>query len=389
MPHRGEGEQGQPTSEPYKPLNGGVGGVGSPLAAVAAIGVVPVASARSRVADSGVRMHTERIGSEGSSALRYESESRSELQAGESASLLPSHDPLERRAKRLGWFSVGLGLAQVLTPRNVAWLSGIRPTPGVRGAMIALGIREIATGVGLLTQRRPAGWLWLRVAGDLMDLALLGGAMKSPGAKRPRLLGATAAVLGVTVADTAAALQLSRRERDQLGKVHVIQAVTINRPREDVYRFWRDFQNLPRFMSHLEYVEVIDGYSRWRAKAPLGATVEWEAELFTDRPNDCIAWKSREGALVPNYGSVRFLTAPGGRGTELRVELHYEPPAGALGATIAKLFGEEPGQQIRGDLQRLKQVLETGEVLHSDASIHKGMHPGRPSGMQSGRGGLR
>jgi uncharacterized membrane protein len=149
---------------------------------------------------------------------------------------------------------------------------------------------------------------------------------------------------------------------------------------EQVYEFWRDFRNLPRFMEHLESVELLEGRrSRWRAKAPVGSNVEWEAEIVEDRPNEMISWRSLPGSEVDNTGSVRFLPAPGGRGTEIRVALEYDPPGGRLGAKVAKLFGEAPEQQVASDLRRLKQVLETGEVVHSDASIHRGMHPARPA----------
>jgi uncharacterized membrane protein len=107
-------------------------------------------------------------------------------------------------------------------------------------------------------------------------------------------------------------------------------------------------------------------------------SVEWDAEITEDRANELIAWRSLPGAEVDNVGRVRFVPAPGGRGTEVHVELSYRPPAGVLGATFAKLFGEAPEQQIEGDLRRLKQVLETGEVVHSDASIHRGAHSARP-----------
>src|SRR4051812_44726549 len=119
-------------------------------------------------------------------------------------------------------------------------------------------------------------------------------------------------------------------------------------------------------MAHLESVKVDNGRSTWRAKAPAGSSVEWQAEVVMDHPNQAIGWRSVEGTLVPNRGVVRFDAAPGGRGTEVLVELKYDPPGGPLGALVAKLFGEEPAQQIAGDLRRLKQVLETGEVLHSD-----------------------
>ena len=146
-------------------------------------------------------------------------------------------------------------------------------------------------------------------------------------------------------------------------------AVTIRRPVEEVYGFWRDFANLPTFMYHLKSVEPTgDGRSHWTANAPAGATVDWDAELVEDQPNALIAWASLEGSKVANSGSVAFTPAPGGDGTEVRVELSYDPPGGALGKVVAKLFGEEPQQQISADLRRLKQVLETGEVVRSEGS---------------------
>jgi uncharacterized membrane protein len=146
-------------------------------------------------------------------------------------------------------------------------------------------------------------------------------------------------------------------------------AITVRHPVEVVYRFWRDFTNLPRFMNHLASVEVTgDGRSHWTANAPAGRTVDWDAEVVEDAPNERIAWRSLEGAQVPNSGAVRFTPAPGGRGTEVRVELSYDPPGGALGKVVAKLFGEEPQQQVTDDLRRLKQVLETGEVVRTEGS---------------------
>jgi uncharacterized membrane protein len=143
-----------------------------------------------------------------------------------------------------------------------------------------------------------------------------------------------------------------------------------------VYRFWRDVENLPRFMSHLEWVENRGaGRSRWRAKGPTGAVVEWDAEIAEDLPYERISWRSVEGAEVPMRGTVHFRPAPGGRGSEIHVQMHHRFAGGRLGAAVAKLVGRE---QIAADLRRLKQVLETGEVVHSDASIHRGMHPARP-----------
>lgn len=151
--------------------------------------------------------------------------------------------------------------------------------------------------------------------------------------------------------------------------VQVTKSVTINRPRQEVYDFWRDLQNLPRFMQHLESVTAGPGpRSHWVATGPAGTTVSWDAEIVEDRPGELLAWRSIDGATVPNAGVVLFDDAPGDRGTELRVEVRYDPPGGTAGATVAKLFGEEPGQQLRDDLRRFKQVLETGEVVLSDGS---------------------
>ncbi len=162
--------------------------------------------------------------------------------------------------------------------------------------------------------------------------------------------------------------------------IRVRKSITVNRPADEVYGFWRNFENLPRFMHHLESVQVTGaGRSHWKAKAPAGTSVEWDAETTEDRPNELIAWRSVEGADVSNAGEVRFVPAPGGRGTEIHVDLRYDPPAGKLGALVAKLFGEEPNQQVDGDLRRFKQVLEIGEVLYSDASIAGGLHPAQPS----------
>lgn len=306
---------------------------------------------------------------------------------------LGSQDDAERRAKGLGWFSIGLGLAQIGAPRSVARLIGVRDDDETRNTMFAIGLREITSGLGILSSSRPTGWVWSRVGGDLMDLALLGRSMNDRNDKS-RVAAATAAVAGVTVVDFLTGSKLSKQsngterrtngataaQRQPTGSgIDVTQTITVRRPRQEVYGFWHNFENLPRFMAHLESVQVLDNNrSRWKAKAPAGMTVEWEAELVEDRPNELIAWRSLPDAEVPNSGRVRFQDAPGNRGTEVHVELRYQPPGGKIGALIAKLFGEEPKQQVKGDLRRFKQVMETGEIVHSDASIHKGAHPAHP-----------
>jgi uncharacterized membrane protein len=154
--------------------------------------------------------------------------------------------------------------------------------------------------------------------------------------------------------------------------IKVEKSITINKSPAELYSFWRRFENLPRFMNHLESVTTTGaGRSHWVAKAPAGSSVEWDAEVYNEKENELIAWRSLDGADVDNAGSVRFEPATGGRGTTVRVTLRYDPPGGALGAAVARLFGENPDQQIDEDLRRFKQVMETGEVVSTE---------GQPSG---------
>jgi uncharacterized membrane protein len=277
--------------------------------------------------------------------------------------------PMRAPARALGWFSIGLGLTELLAPRGIAKISGIR---GNTGLIRLFGLREIFHGIAIFTQgRRPATAVWSRVAGDALDLAALGGAFASPKSKKGRLMFATANVLTVAALDVICAQQLSSNGNTSTGGTNQVRkSLIINRTPEEIYQFWHDFQNLPTFMRHLESVRVTgEGRSHWVAKAPAGSSVEWDAEIIEDRPNELIAWRSLEGADVENSGSVQFEPAPGNRGTIVRVEINYNPPGGALGAIVAKLSGEEPGQQAQESLRCLKQVMETGEVILSEGTI--------------------
>lgn len=148
--------------------------------------------------------------------------------------------------------------------------------------------------------------------------------------------------------------------------IRVDKSITVNKPRFDVYAYWRNFENLPSFMRHLEKVrQTSDTVSHWVAKAPLGRCVEWDAEIINDVPGELIGWRSLPGADVQNAGSVHFRDSAGNRGTEVKVELQYIPPGGTVGAFIAKLFGEDPNHQIESDLRRFKMMLETGEIPKS------------------------
>jgi uncharacterized membrane protein len=328
---------------------------------------------------------------EGTATLTgYPVTSRSRSAFSESRSRHPSRpqryktygsDREERIAKGLGWFSIGLGLAHLLAPRAMARATGM-PADRI-GLMRAVGMRELASGVGILSRPEPTGWLWTRVAGDAMDLTMLGVAAARPGADRNRVAAAGMAVAGVTVLDVLTSVQMSRAQSVGMrsgrlaglvtragaaveaatGIVKVEKTIAVNRPAEECYRFWSNFENFPRFMKHIASVQRIDDNRwHWKATGPAGTSVEWNAEITEDRPGETLAWRSVDGSDVDNSGSVRFEPAPAGRGTMVRLEMQYSPPGGKAGALIAKLFGEEPSQQISEDLRRFKRLIETGEI---------------------------
>lgn len=157
--------------------------------------------------------------------------------------------------------------------------------------------------------------------------------------------------------------------------IQVQRSVTINKPRQELFRIWRNFENLPRFMTHLQKVSVDelggDKRSHWVAKAPLGREIQWDSEITEERENEYLAWSSLPGSLVESMGSVEFEDAPAGRGTIVKVSMQYHPVGGSMAAAFAKLFGEEPDVQVREDLRHFKQIMETGEI----ASVE-----GQPSG---------
>lgn len=141
------------------------------------------------------------------------------------------------------------------------------------------------------------------------------------------------------------------------------KTVTINRPRQEIYDFWRDFSNLAQVLDNVVSIEKLDDRrSHWTVKGPAGQTVEWTSIVTEDEPGSLIAWDSEEGADVPNSGRIEFRDAPGDRGTWVSATILYDPPAGIIGKVIAKMSQREPAIQARRDLRRLKQLMETGEI---------------------------
>ena len=224
--------------------------------------------------------------------------------------------------------------------------------------------------------------------------ALAGGAMLAYGLKSGGVGGTLISVLGggllfrgatghchvydaagINTADVPEGTRKSPFKRSSYltGKIHVTKALTINKSAAELYEFWRNFSNLPVFMRHLESVTVFDEKtSHWVAKAPLGQTVEWDAEVTSDIPNERIGWKSLEGSDIPNSGVVEFLPTRD-RGTVVKITMTYEAPGGKIGEWIAWMFGEEPSVQVAEDLRRFKSLMETGLIMKTE---------GQPSGRE-------
>jgi uncharacterized membrane protein len=276
-----------------------------------------------------------------------------------------------RLARMLGVASLGLGVGQLAAPDALSKLSGVDDSPMARLMVRLVGVRELLHAALLLGSRKPGPYTWTRVAGDAMDLTTLGiAAANRKGTRHTRVLAVTAGVVGITAIDLYTALRGSRREDlEHIWASTVHASITVKKRRDEVYRFWHDLENFPRFMINVEAVRDFgDGRSLWRARGPLGRPVEWEAEIIDDRPNELIAWHATRGVIAGNSGSVRFVDAPGDRGTEVRVTLHYAPPGGAAAAAFARLLGEHPDQLVRDDLRRFKQVMEIGEVVRSEGT---------------------
>jgi uncharacterized membrane protein len=270
----------------------------------------------------------------------------------------------------LGLASAALGVPMLARTDDVAELVGVDDSPLSRPVIRAVGVRELVAALLLLTG--PKRSVWFRVAGDAVDLAVLGTARTNrSGERERRVTAATAAVVGLTVMDLYAALR-ARRDQHGPGRPGPLQlqaSVTVNKSPDETFAFWRDLTNLPRFMQHLESVTPTAGSanrSHWVAKAPFGTSVSWDAEITSEEPGRRLAWRSLPGSRIDNSGTVHFAEAPGDRGTEVKVVLHYDVPGGRLGRAVAKLFGEDPVQQVRDDLRRFKQVMETGDIVRSD-----------------------
>jgi uncharacterized membrane protein len=313
----------------------------------------------------------------------------------------------DRLPDALGWASAIVGAPLLLASRAAVEAIGMGDAPGHRRAAEFVGIRDLAAAAGLLLRSSPA-WLWARVGGDLADMTLLGlGAQRSgllgrtrrtgrmgriagPGrmpknvdrSRATRVAVAAAGMVGLTGVDLYAAMTRSRPTTS----LRLTSSVTVAVPALQAYELWRLLERLPAFLTHVDEVRVTGpDTSHWRASAPFGAPVEWDAQIVDDVPGERLAWLSLAGGAVANAGDVAFSPAPGGRGTEIHLTLYYRTSGARAATALARYFGERPARQLDGELRRFKQIAETGEVVRSEgapggkyARRQFPQHPARP-----------
>jgi uncharacterized membrane protein len=244
-------------------------------------------------------------------------------------------------AQGLGWFSIGLGLAQVIAPRRMADLIGVEDSDRNATLMRAMGVREIASGIGIFSQRNDSAFLWGRVMGDALDLALLGAAMTSGRNDRNRLIGAVAAVAGATALDVLVARQRSNPEHTEM-------------------------------VDDSPIMDPVDGVRVVRKSITINASQEQVSDALERMVTTWDDLRQLRDA------EVSLCAGPSTGETEVRAAVTWDPRLGTAGAAAAKLAHRDPASQLHRELRHLKQLVEVGEVVHSDASIHRGPHPAQP-----------
>ena len=273
----------------------------------------------------------------------------------------------------LGWLSVALGLGGLLAPRTMARLSGLQ---GREPLLAAVGARELVSGIGLLTRRDKVPWLWARVAGDALDLAILGLASWERDSAAARA-ASTAVVAAITAADVAAAVahQSTNLQVSPTRDVYLERSIIVNKTPRECYDWWRDLRNMPRFTRNLQKVTPLDEtHSHWVSREFAGTRVEWRSRINEDVPGERILWSATQDSSFAHAGSVTFAPATGGRGTLITASIHYHVPGGPIGAALARFLGPDPIGEVRENLRRFKQLLETGEIATT---------VGQPSGSRS------
>jgi len=275
---------------------------------------------------------------------------------------MPTFDPdISGLTRFLGWFSIGLGVCELVKPGAISRIAG---SNNHKGLVRFYGAREVAAGVGILSSQNPGKWLWARVAGDVVDIA----SIVKGSSNGVVSTGALAAVAGVTALDIYCAQRASALEKGGQQTERAEANLMINRSPQECYDFWRKLENFPRFVPQLRSVqETGEKTSRWMMALPQGpGLVEWDAEITEDSPGQRISWKSLPDTGVKVDGSVTFEPAAGQRGTIIRVQMDYEFPGSSIAAPLVRVLGMNPEQFAQKALHRFRQLLELGEVIETE-----------------------
>ena len=275
-----------------------------------------------------------------------------------------TNDAWERLGKGLGWFSIGLGLSELIAPGAMADFIGVCNSSGNRSVMRAYGMREIAAGLGILMQERPVGWMWARVGGDLLDFGSLAASVGSRGSSGRRLAGSIGAVAGVTALDFYCASQLdrlprSRSEQDQQSiRASNSAVITIDRPADNLYRRLRDFM-------------------RTRGEGGESRIFTSGVEITEDAVGQRLRWRAHPMKGIAIAGNVRFSRPHANSGTVVRAEL--ESPSGRHGGSSGREAPRHRGKRVlQNELRKFKQLVETGEIATSAATAEAGVHQAQP-----------
>lgn len=270
----------------------------------------------------------------------------------------------KRLAYGLGWFSIGLGITEIVAATPLASFFGIpRQTPLLR----LFGFREVGAGIGILRSTDPGPWMWGRVGGDALDLAALGAAMGKDNPQRGRVAAAIGVIAAITALDAYNAYALSaadgKSQAETADSPPITQTITIGKSADELYGLLHDAQTLAQVMEPVAKITPVnDQRAHWVAELPLGRSLTWDMELIDDRPGESMRWRSLTDTQVPATGSVAFRAAPGDRGTEVTLRLELEPPGGAVGAAGVKLLRAVPQTMLYKALRRFKSLAETGEI---------------------------
>ena len=259
----------------------------------------------------------------------------------------------------LGWIGVGIGVAELLRPRAVAHTTGLPPR-----LIRVLGTWEIIISAGILLRPQQSAWRWSRVASDIIDLYLL--TRSDHRALNNRLPIITALFAGMTSLDVLAAFDgggQNTLQSDLASGIHIHKSLHIQKSAEECYRFWRNFENFPKFMRYVDSVQVVDAtHTHWRFGTQQGPQIEETIELFSDVPTQQLGWRTLPNSPIEHIGVVKFLPAYGKTSTRLDIEIIFKKSVGKINNELARLFAEEPSAHWDEDLRRFKQLIETGEI---------------------------